>query len=406
MCNAIAEQTPRGLRYHIVLAGRRNVGKSSLINLLTEQQVSIVSNTLGTTTDTVAKAYELLPLGPVSLFDTAGLDDEGELGLQRVEASMRVIARADMLMYVVDNLGLTTLDKQHILQYQALAIPLLVIFNKQDLGAISEQDSHWCQQQQLPLLAMTTSHSAQRELLCQALFDLAPKELKADLVLAGDHYHAGDSIICVAPIDSAAPKGRLILPQVQILREALDKHAIAMVCQTEQLSQTLAQCVTPPKLVITDAQAIKQVAAIVPDDIALTTFSTLFARAKGDLAPMVSGANALDSLQDGDKILIAEACSHNVQEDDIGRDKLPKLIAQYSGKQLEFEVVAGHDFPANLKQYALVLHCGACMFNRAEMLRRIRECQMAQVPMCNYGIALAKLQGVLARISTPLLAAK
>ncbi|MBV7316915.1 [FeFe] hydrogenase H-cluster maturation GTPase HydF [Shewanella sp. NIFS-20-20] len=402
MCNAIAEQTPRGLRYHIALAGRRNVGKSSLINLLTEQQVSIVSAIKGTTTDTVAKAYELLPLGPVSLVDTAGLDDEGELGLQRVKASYRAIYRADMLIYVVDEHGITELDKQQILDFHDKEIPLLLVFNKLDISEPSPQDTLWCQQLALPHLVMSATEPARRLQLCQVLYDLAPAEHKAEPCLAADLYQAGETIICVAPIDSAAPKGRLILPQVQLLREALDQHAMAFVCQPQQLAHTLQQLTSAPALVITDAQAIKQVADIVPESIALTTFSTLFSRAKGDLAPLVAGADALDNLRDGDKVLIAEACSHNVQADDIGRHKLPQLIRQYSGKQVEFIVVAGHDFPDDLQPYALVLHCGACMFTRAEMIRRIRECQRRGVAITNYGVAIAKLQGVMDRVVMPL----
>lgn len=404
MCNAVTDQAPRGMRYHIALVGRRNAGKSSLLNLLTGQAVSIVSDTAGTTTDAVNKPFELLPLGPVTFIDTAGIDDEGELGELRVAATHKALNRADMALYVVDEQGITAPDRAFIEQQLALGLPMLLVFNKTDLQSPSEADLAWCQSHQLPVELASSVAGQGRTMICQTLYQLAPEELKAKPNLAADCYGPGDTIVCVVPIDMAAPKGRLILPQVQILREALDNNATALICKETELAQTLALLRRPPALVVTDAQAIKTVAPLVPDSVPLTTFSSLFARFKGELRPMVEGAYALDKLKDGDRILIAEACSHHVQDEDIGRVKLPALVRQYSGKALEFDVVAGHDFPDDLESYALVLHCGACMFNRAEMVRRLRECQRRGVPITNYGVAIARVQGVMPRVVAPLLA--
>ncbi|BDQ64873.1 [FeFe] hydrogenase H-cluster maturation GTPase HydF [Shewanella xiamenensis] len=406
MCQGINPQehsqtqsAPRGMRYHIALVGRRNSGKSSLLNMLAGQQISIVSDIKGTTTDAVAKAYELQPLGPVTFYDTAGIDDEGTLGMMRVSATRRVLFRSDMALLVVDEHGLCPSDMALIDEIQQLEMPILVVFNKADICLPKAEDIAFCQTQSLPFIVVSAATGLAGKQLKQLMVELAPAEYKQEPLLAGDLYQAGDVILCVVPIDMAAPKGRLILPQVQILREALDRNAIAMVVKETELTQALS--VVTPKLVISDAQAIKQVAATVPDAVPLTTFSTLFARFKGDLAVLAAGADALDKLQDGNKVLIAEACSHNVQEDDIGRVKLPRWINSYTGKQLQFVVTSGHDFPDDLEQYALVIHCGACMFNRNEMLRRIRECQRRQVPITNYGVAISKLQGVLPRVLAP-----
>ncbi|BDY05974.1 [FeFe] hydrogenase H-cluster maturation GTPase HydF [Ferrimonas sp. YFM] len=401
--DAAAQATPRGMRYQIALVGRRNVGKSSLLNAMTGQQISIVSETKGTTTDAVAKPYELLPLGPVTIFDTAGIDDEGDLGALRVGATHKVLCRADMAMLIADDQGLGDYELALIEQMQSLELPFLVVFNKGDSHQPSRDDLAFCLERSLAHICVSATTGSNISALKQRLFELAPEELKAEPVLAGDLYRSGDVVLCVAPIDTAAPKGRLILPQVQVLREALDRSAMAMVVKETELADALKRFTTPPKLVITDAQVIKFVDQVVPNSIPLTTFSSLFARFKGDLPPMVAGAERFDSLEEGDKVLIAEACSHNVQEDDIGRVKLPNWIGKYTGKSLQFDVVSGHDFPDNLEEYALVIHCGACMFNRTEMLRRVRECQRRGVPITNYGVAISKLQGVLPRVIAPLM---
>ena len=409
MCNGMNQTgqssthaAPRGIRHQIVLIGRRNTGKSSILNMLIGQQISIVSDTKGTTTDAVAKPYELLPLGPVTFFDTAGIDDEGELGQLRVNATRRILCRADMGLLVTDEQGLTDAEKRLIIEMNDLKLPFLLVFNKTDLRATNPADIHFCDSHNIPYQLVSTTDKIGANEIKQHLYELAPAELKIEPLLAGDLYRTGDVILCVVPIDTAAPKGRLILPQVQILREALDRNAMAMVVKESELPAALDKFITPPTLIISDAQVIKQVDAMVPKDIALTTFSTLFARFKGDLACMVDGADRFDNLQDGDKILISEACSHHAQEDDIGRVKLPNWIRTFTGKTLEFDVVSGDDFPDNLEDYALVVHCGACMLNRTEMLRRIRECQRRGVPITNYGVAISKLQGVLPRILQPL----
>lgn len=406
MCQGINPQehsqnqsAPRGMRYHIALVGRRNAGKSSLLNMIAGQQISIVSDIKGTTTDAVAKAYELQPLGPVTFYDTAGIDDDGELGAMRVKATRKVLFRSDMALLVVDEQGLYPSDIALVNEIQQMRMPILVVFNKADICTPKAENIAFCQQQSLPFIVVSATTGLATKMLKQQIIDLAPAEYKQEPLLAGDLYQSGDVILCVVPIDMAAPKGRLILPQVQILREALDRSAIAMVVKETELEKALS--VVTPKLVVSDAQVIKQVAALVPASIPLTTFSTLFARFKGDLTTLAVGAEALDQLQDGDKVLIAEACSHNVQEDDIGRVKLPRWINSYTGKQLEFIVTSGHDFPDDLEQYALVIHCGACMFNRNEMLRRIHECQRRCVPITNYGVAISKLQGVLPRVLAP-----
>lgn len=396
-----AQSAPRGMRYHIALVGRRNAGKSSLLNMLANQSISIVSDIKGTTTDAVAKAYELQPLGPVTFYDTAGIDDEGELGALRINATRKVLCRADMALLITDEQGLGHADMALLDDMLAMAIPILVVFNKADICSPKAEDIAFCQAKQLPFIAVSATTGLAANALKQLLVELAPAEYKQEPLLAGDLYQAGDIILCVVPIDTAAPKGRLILPQVQILREALDNHAMAMVVKETELATAQDAFAMPPKLIISDAQVIKQVAAITPESIPLTTFSTIFARFKGDLSVLVQGAEQLDHLQDGDHILISEACSHNVQEEDIGRVKLPQWIQTYSGKRLSFSVTSGHDFPDNLEQFTLVLHCGACMFNRTEMLRRIRECQRRQVPITNYGVAISKLQGVLPRILAP-----
>ncbi|MBT1444836.1 [FeFe] hydrogenase H-cluster maturation GTPase HydF [Shewanella sp. JM162201] len=417
---ATGQSAPRGMRAVIALFGRTNTGKSSLLNALTGQRSAIVSAVKGTTTDAVAKGYELLPLGPVTFYDTAGLDDDSPLGAQRVKATRRIMFRADMGLVVVDDSGLGEHEYRLIDELKALNMAVIVVFNKADISAPRPKDLAFCRERQLPYCAMSATNSTEscnKERNAQGaatnsgigelkrlLIEQAPTQLSETPLLAADLYRRGDSIICVAPIDKAAPKGRLILPQVQVLREALDKGALATLVQDSELHRALELARlagTAPALVITDAQAIVKVAKEVADNIPLTTFSTLFARQKGCLATLERGALKLDALKDNDRVLIAEGCSHNVQEDDIGRVKLPKWIESYSGKQLSFEVCAGHDFPDDLERYALVVHCGACMLGRAEMLRRIRECERRAVPITNYGIAIAKLQGVLERVTRP-----
>lgn len=392
---------PRGVRLVIAILGRRNAGKSSLINAIIGEEVSIVSDTPGTTTDPVAKHYELLPVGPVTFYDTAGLDDAGELGRMRVRASRKILWRADIAVVVADERGLAQAEKSLIGEIEDLDIPVLVVFNKIDSKQPAREDIEYCTLHHIEFVPVSTNTGDGIGALREALIAITPLELKREPVLAGDLIREGDTVVCVVPIDLAAPKGRLILPQVQVLREILDCDATGLIVKERELEHAISNLKQSPSLVITDSQVILKVAADVPESIPLTTFSTLFARYKGDLNQLVQGAGAIDTLRDGDRILMGEACSHHIQADDIGRVKLPRWITQYTGKDLHFEVYSGHDFPDNLEQYRVVVHCGACMLNRMEMIRRINECKRRGIPITNYGIAISKVQGVLDRVIEP-----
>ncbi|EFL52775.1 small GTP-binding protein [Solidesulfovibrio fructosivorans JJ]] len=396
-------KAPRGVRLVITFVGRRNAGKSSLINAVTGQEVAIVSDFAGTTTDPVAKPYELLPLGPVTFYDTAGLDDVGELGALRVAATRKVLWRTDIAVVVADAAGLTDAERDIIADIRRLEIPILLVCNKADLAAPSEADLTWCRDQGLRTVVASAATGEGATEVKEALIALAPPEAVREPVLAGDLFGEGDTVVCVVPIDLAAPKGRLILPQVQVIREILDGDATAVVVKERELEAALSNLRRPPALVITDSQVILKVSGDVPEDVPLTTFSTLFARFKGDLPTLAAGAATIDKLRDGDTVLMAEACSHHVQADDIGRVKLPRWISQYTGRDLEFEMYSGHDFPDDLERFALVVHCGSCMLGRMEMLRRIKECQRRGVPVTNYGVAISKVQGVLERVLRPVL---
>lgn len=397
----MSSEAPRGVRLVIALTGRRNAGKSSLINAIAGQEIAIVSEAPGTTTDPVAKPYELLPLGPVTFFDTAGLDDEGPLGELRVKAAKKVLRRADLGVVVVGRDGLGPHELAVIDELLALGTPVLVACNMADLGAPSPEDVRYCESRGIRWLAVSARTGAGVDALKRALIELAPDELKREPPLVSDLIREGDLVLLVVPIDLAAPKGRLILPQVQVLREVLDSDALGLIVKEREIEQALADLKRKPSLVITDSQVVLKVAGDVPPDVRLTTFSTLFARYKGDLAAFVRGAQAIDRLKDGDAVLIAEACSHHPVADDIGRVKIPRWLARYAGKELSFEVAAGHDFPEDLSRYALVVHCGSCMLNRTETLRRIRDCARAGAPITNYGVAISKVQGVLGRVIAP-----
>jgi [FeFe] hydrogenase H-cluster maturation GTPase HydF len=398
----MSDKAPRGVRLVVAVVGRRNAGKSSLVNLVVGEDTAIVSDLPGTTTDPVAKPYELLPLGPVTFYDTAGLDDAGELGALRVRATRRVLMRADLAVLVAAEQGLAGFERGVLAELRALGVPALVVFNKTDLGPPSGDDLSFCRAEGVPWQTACAGRGDGAERIRQALIEAAPPELRQEPVLVGDLIGEGDLVLCVVPIDLAAPRGRLIAPQVQVIREILDRDAMALAVKEREIEAALTACPSPA-LVVTDSQVVLKVAGDVPDTVPLTTFSILFARQKGDLATLVRGAEAIDTLRDGDRVLVAEACSHHVQADDIGRVKIPRWLTQYSGKALSFEVYSGHDFPEDLEGYALVVHCGGCMLNRAEMGRRMRECLRRGVPMTNYGVAIAKSQGVLERVIRPLL---
>ena len=397
----MSNKAPRGVRLVITLVGKRNAGKSSLINAVSGQDVAIVSDMPGTTTDPVAKHYELLPLGPVTFYDTAGLDDTGEVGELRIKATNKVLMRTDLALIVVGEGGLTDYEVELINKVSELEIPYLVVFNKNDLCEPLEDDMDYCRQRGIPYYKTSVLESCSIDELKEAIITLAPEEMKREPVLAGDLFSEGDWVVCVVPIDLAAPKGRLILPQVQVLREILDCDAVGVTVKEREIEETLSSMKRNPALVITDSQVVMSVAGDVPDEIPLTTFSTLFARYKGDLPSLVQGAEAIDSLQDGDTILMGEACSHHPVADDIGKVKIPRWIRQYTGKEINFVMYSGHDFPDDLKRFKLVIHCGACMLNRSEMLRRIKECKRNGVPVTNYGVAISKVQGVLDRVIRP-----
>lgn len=397
----MSDKAPRGVRLVIALAGRRNAGKSSLINAITGQDIAIVSDHPGTTTDPVAKHYELIPLGPVTFYDTAGLDDEGDLGKLRVKATHKILWRADVAVVVVGEDGITDYERELVTRIKDLDIPFILAFNKCDEAPPKAEDLAWCEESGIRSIAVSAVSDENITQLKEALIDIAPPEFREEPLLCRDLVNAGDWAVCVVPIDLSAPKGRLILPQVQVLRDLLDADALAVTVKEFELEKALEGLTNDPALVITDSQVVDKVAAAVPDRVPMTTFSTLFARYKGDLAALVAGADAIDSLQDGDTILVAEACSHHVADDDIGKVKIPNWMKRYTGRDLNFEFYAGHDFPDDLERYALCIHCGSCMLNRREMLRRIRECMRRGVPVTNYGVAISKLQGVLNRVIRP-----
>lgn len=390
-------KAPRGERLIISLVGRRNAGKSSLINALVGQQIAIVSDNAGTTTDAVAKSYELLPLGPVTLYDTAGIDDVGELGAKRVKATEKILFRSDITIIVIGEEGITSEDKKIINRVKELEIPMVIVFNKIDISSVKEEDIEICEKEGWLWQKVSAVTEDGIIVLKDKLSNLSPKEFRQEKVLAGDLINPGDLVLLIAPIDTAAPKGRLILPQMQVLREILDNDALGMIVKEREIEAALERLDRNPDLVITDSQVVLKVDGDIPLDVPLTTFSILFARYKGDLDELLAGVRKIDELKDGDKVLIAETCSHNVQCDDIGRVKIPRWLLQYTGKKLDFEVFSGHDYPENLEDYDLILHCGGCMIGQTEMQRRIREAHRRNVPITNYGLAISKLQGVLDR---------
>ena len=382
-------QTPAAERVHIGFYGLRNAGKSSLVNAVTGQPLSLVSEVKGTTTDPVKKTMELLPLGPVVIIDTPGIDDEGALGEQRVARAKEMLHRTDIAVLVVDaTKGLTAYDRDLLALFQEKKIPCITAYNKADLL------------RELPAegLYVSAETGLGIQALKETLATLAPKEEKK---LLADLVSAGDTVVLVIPIDESAPKGRLILPQQHTIRELLELNAAVVACQETDLQETLAKLNTHPKLVITDSQAFGYVSKILPKTVPLTSFSILFARFKGSLETVVKGAAALDTLQEGDKVLISEGCTHHRQCKDIGTVKLPGWVEEYTGIKPEFHFTSGTDFPEDPSQYKLVIHCGGCMLNEKEMQSRIGRCKKNGVPVTNYGIAIAHLHGILKRSVEP-----
>ena len=407
-------ETPSADRVHIGFFGRRNAGKSSIVNKVTGQELAVVSDVKGTTTDPVSKAMELLPMGPVVIIDTPGIDDEGHLGELRVRKAKQVLNRVDVAVLVVDaTLGKTSVDEELIHIFKEKEIPYLVVYNKSDLlpenRKISEDSSekkeglsHEKPDQkadtitQEPFIYASAATDQNIYELKEKITSLAvTDDLKLRLV--GDLLEPSDFAVLVVPIDKAAPKGRLILPQQQTIRDVLEAGAAAIVIKENELSNTLKTLGKKPKLVITDRQVFAKVSKETPEDIWLTSFSILFARFKGNLKTAAAGAAAIDRLKDGDKILISEGCTHHRQCDDIGTVKLPRWIRNYTGKDLEFEYSSGREFPEDVTKYSLIVHCGGCMLNEREMRYR-QKCALDQeIPITNYGIAIAYMQGILKR---------
>jgi [FeFe] hydrogenase H-cluster maturation GTPase HydF len=387
--------TPKSLRLHIALFGRTNVGKSSFLNLIAGQDVSIVSEQAGTTTDVVEKPMELLPIGPVVFLDTAGIDDTTALGEKRVSRTERVFDRADVILLLHEGNQVTEFEKSVRTKADAKEIPVIGIANKSDLSDVSDPAFLSCNSTNL------VSRDKVLAALKAELLRVCPDEFITPPPLMGDLVKPGGLAMLIVPIDLQAPKGRLILPQVSTIRDALDNDAAALVCKEREYAHMLSILKQKPDIAICDSQMVLKMVADTPPDIPCTTFSILFARLKGDLRKFAIGAAAIDKLEPGDKVLIAESCSHHALEDDIGRVKIPRWLRQYVGVDLEIDVFSGRDFPDNLSEYKLAVQCGGCMQNRREVLSRIEKCEAAGVPITNYGLCISQTQGVLKRVLSP-----
>ncbi|WP_340111121.1 [FeFe] hydrogenase H-cluster maturation GTPase HydF [Maribellus mangrovi] len=398
-------RAPKTFRLHIGIFGRRNAGKSSILNALTHQDVSIVSEVAGTTTDPVEKPMELLPLGPVLFIDTAGIDDVGALGEKRVAKTLAVFDRTDLGVIVSNFKEWGKYEEMLMGEFKSRDIPFIVVFNKidvhpEDISISSTLDSVKIKYVQTSVLSELGIAD-----LRQLLLRSAPADFIERPTILADLVGAGEMAVLVVPIDKEAPKGRLILPQVQSIRDLLDNDAFSLVVKERELREALSRFKKPPKLVVIDSQAFLKVAADTPPEIPMTSFSILFARFQGDLLEMVKGAMAIDKLQTGDKVLIAEACSHHPIGEDIGTVKIPRWLTQYVGGKLQIDNIRGHDFPANISEYKLIIHCGACTWNRRAMLSRIMKARAAEVPITNYGLTIAYSLGIFERALQPFPAA-
>lgn len=395
--------TPQSVRVHIGLFGKRNSGKSSIINAITNQKAAIVSDIAGTTTDPVFRPIEILPIGPCVLIDTAGLDDVGELGKLRINKSLDVLDKTDIALLVVDStIGIKEEDLSLIKRFNDKKVPHILILNKID--KVSDKEILLSESNKLvkcPIICVSALNKFGIDKLKQCIIDSA-KEESTNFRLVSDLIDENDFIVLVIPIDKAAPKGRLILPQQQVIRDILDTGAMAIITKETTLKETLANLNSKPTLVITDSQAFDQVSKDTPLDIPITSFSILFARQKGDLNELVKGAYTIDRLKNGDKILIAEGCTHHRQKDDIGTYKIPEWIKERTKKDLTFEFTSGVTFTEDIAKYSLIIHCGACMMNRAAMINRIEKAKNLNVPIVNYGILIAYLKGVLDRSLEPI----
>lgn len=391
-------ETVSAERLHIAFFGKRNAGKSSLVNAITGQRLSVVSPVKGTTTDPVQKAMELLPLGPVLIIDTPGFDDTGELGELRVEKTNEVLNKTDVAVLVFDgSVGMTPDDDSLLETIRTRKLPVILVANKCDLPAVKTAGAQKPSTEPIRVSAITGEGINE---LKERLADLG-RSAKSPKYILTDLVSPGDVVLLVIPIDESSPKGRLILPQQQTLRELLDLHCIPICCQVEEIPTILVGLKSPPRLVVTDSQAFGCVSPLVPARIPLTSFSILFARYKGQLATLAAGAKALAELRDGDRVLISEGCTHHRQCNDIGTVKIPDWVRRYTGKELTFSFTSGGEFPTDLREYALVIHCGGCMLNEAAMQHRMETARNACVPMVNYGVAIAQMHGILSRSLEP-----
>ncbi|MBN2830895.1 MAG: [FeFe] hydrogenase H-cluster maturation GTPase HydF [Candidatus Omnitrophica bacterium] len=392
-------KTPASNRLHIGIFGKRNTGKSSLINAITGQDTAIVSDVSGTTTDPVYKAMEILPIGPCMLIDTAGIDDQGVLGEERVKRTQKVLRKTDVGIIVVEpDTIIDSFEDELIATFSAEKLLFIFVLNKCELKGDTSRG--YLLKNKIPFIEVSAKFDKGIDELKRKIMDLAPSYW-SPVPLVADIIDEQDVVILVCPIDSAMPQGRLILPQVQVMRDILDRNAVAIVTKETELEKSIASLKQPAKLVITDSQVFETVREILPQDYPLTSFSTVFARHKGDLDTFVNGVFAVEKLEDGDEILIAEACTHHVQPEDIGRTKIPTWLLNYTKKDLHYEVSAGGDFLEDLKRFKLVISCGGCMVNRREIMHRIEKAREAGVAITNYGILMAYLSGILDRVIAP-----
>lgn len=395
-------QTPMGERYHIGIFGKRNAGKSTIMNGLTHQTISVVSEVAGTTTDPVYKAMELLPIGPVLLIDTAGFDDIGELGELRVKKTLEVLRKIDFAILLISSQSNEITEELEFLRRLSEAkIPFIIGFTKEDLSEVPEKQLMQCRREEYPYIIGNGTDAIFIEELKKQIIRLAGKEEKENS-LVNDLVKPGEVAILVVPIDSAAPKGRLILPQQQTIRDLLEEGAMALVTRESELKQTLESLKQPPAIVITDSQAFELVSKIIPEDVKLTSFSILFARKKGELNSMTYGAKQIAKLCPGDSVLIVEGCTHHRQKDDIGTVKLPRWLNQRVGGELNYSYVSGGQFPEDVSKYQLIIHCGGCMLPRREIQYRLQQAKKQGVPITNYGTAIAFLKGILQRAIQPI----
>ena len=395
------QKTPKGLRIQIGIFGRRNSGKSTFLNALTKQQVSLVSDTPGTTTDPVEKAMEMLPLGPVLFIDTAGIDDTGALGEQRVAATRKIFDRADIAVILSDSREWGTFEEELICDFRKRETPILAVLNKSDIAPPEPEVVAYLEKEKIPYITVSAVNGENVSSFRDKLVEMLPDSFFMPATIVGDLINPGDMVFIVVPIDLEAPKGRLIMPQVQTIRDVLDNDAYCTIVKERELRDALENTKKRPALVITDSQAFLKVAGDTPDDVLMTSFSILFARYKGDLQTFVDGARAIDSLKAGDEVLVSEGCTHHQICEDIGQVKIPRWLTQYVGGKLNFSFTQGHDFPEDLSRFKLVIHCGSCTFNPRMLMSRILQCRKQNVPITNYGVTIAYSLGIFERALSP-----